>query len=126
MERSSQLPIHVIEGDGLSLLGRDWLSASSIRVTGLPPTPDVHAFRAAVPFDDFETQAFPAPVSGTEPAHQAAPTQAPPPPGAAGDANTPAVNRLAQQYECFREGLGCYTGPMSIFPDPAVRPIYES
>jgi len=85
----------------------------------------VHAFRAAVPFNDFETQAFPTPVSGVEPAHQAAPTPAPPPPSAVGDANTPTVDRLAQQYKCFREGLGCYTGqPMSIFPDPAVRPIH--
>jgi len=57
-----QLPIHVIEGDGPSLLGRDWLSALSIRVTGLQPPTDVHAFRAAMPFDDFGTQAFPATV----------------------------------------------------------------
>jgi len=47
---SRQLPIHVIEGEGPSLFGRDWLSAISIRVTGLQPPTNVHAFRTEVPF----------------------------------------------------------------------------
>jgi len=42
---SRQLPIHVIEGGGPSLLGRDWLSALNIRITGLQPPTNVQAFR---------------------------------------------------------------------------------
>jgi len=117
---SRQLPIHVIEGDGPSLLGRDWLSALNILVTGLQPLTNVHAFQTEVPFDHVDI-----PLAAPQPPPPAAGDVRTPPPEAAGDAHTPTVEQLAREFERFREGLGCYTGPpISILPDPGVKPIH--
>jgi len=117
---SRQLPFHVIDGDGPSLLGRDWLSALNNRVTGLQPPTNVHAFRTEVPFDHVDI-----PLAAPQPPPPAAGDVRTPPPEAAGDAHPPTVKQLACEFECFREGLGCSTGPpISILPDPAVKPIH--
>ena len=73
-----------------------------------------------VPFDHVDI-----PLAAPYPPPPAAGDFRTPPPEAAGDAHTPTVEQLAREFECFREGLGCYTGPpISILPDHAVRPIH--